>query len=92
MSQRTLLVCLALVGMVGCGYRLGGVGEHVPAVRKRILTDMGWAGIEIDSAANDAARGQEARIDTSRQPVRVHVIPAEEEGVLARAALGLITE
>jgi acetate kinase len=70
----------------------GGVGEHVPAVRERILTGMGWAGIEIDATANDAARGQEARIDTSRLPVRVHVIPAEEEGVLARAALGLITE
>lgn len=70
----------------------GGVGEHVPEVRQRILSDMGWAGIEIDATANDAARGQEARIDTSRQPVRVHVIPAEEEGVLARAALGLITE
>jgi acetate kinase len=69
----------------------GGVGEHVPAVRQRILAGMGWAGIEIDAAANDAARGQEARIDTSRQPVRVHVIPAEEEGVLARAALAIIT-
>ena len=70
----------------------GGVGEHVPAVRQRILTGMGWAGIEIDATANDAARGQEARIDTSRLPVRVRVIPAEEEGILARAALGLITE
>jgi acetate kinase len=69
----------------------GGVGEHVPAVRKRILTDMGWAGVEIDSAANDAARGREARIDTSRLPVRVHVIPAEEEGVLARAAMAVVT-
>jgi acetate kinase len=69
----------------------GGVGEHVPAVRQRILTDMAWAGIEIDSAANDAARGQEARIDTSRRPVRVHVIPVEEERVLARAALTIIT-
>ncbi|MDB6108219.1 MAG: acetate kinase [Gammaproteobacteria bacterium] len=70
----------------------GGVGEHVPAVRQRMLAGMGWAGIELDAAANDAARGQEARIDTSRQPVRVHVIPVEEEGVLARAALGLIVE
>lgn len=69
----------------------GGVGEHVPAIRKRILTDMGWAGVEIDSAANDAARGREARIDTSRLAVRVHVIPAEEEGVLARAALAVVT-
>jgi acetate kinase len=70
----------------------GGVGEHVPAVRERILTGMGWAGIEIDAAANDAARGQEARIDTSKLPVRVHVIPAEEEGVLARAALAMIIQ
>jgi len=69
----------------------GGVGEHVPAVRQRILTDMAWAGIEIDSAANDAARGQEARIDTSGRAVRVHVIPVEEERVLARAALTIIT-
>jgi acetate kinase len=69
----------------------GGVGEHVPAVRQRILGDMAWAGIEIDSAANDAARGQEARIDTSRRAVRVHVIPVEEERVLARAALTIIT-
>jgi acetate kinase len=69
----------------------GGIGEHVPAVRQRILAGMGWAGIEIDTTANDAARGQEARIDTSRLPVRVHVIPVEEEGALARAALGLIT-
>jgi acetate kinase len=70
----------------------GGVGEHVPAVRQRMLAGMGWAGIEIDAAANDAARGQEARIDTSKQPVRVHVIPVEEEGVLARAALAIIVE
>jgi acetate kinase len=70
----------------------GGVGEHVPAVRQRMLAGMGWAGIEIDAAANDAARGQEGRIDTSKQPVRVHVIPVEEEGVLARAALAIIVE
>jgi acetate kinase len=70
----------------------GGVGEHVPAVRQRILTGMGWAGVEIDATANDAARGQEARIDTSRLPVRVHVVPVEEEGVLARAALAQISQ
>jgi acetate kinase len=64
----------------------GGVGEHVPAVRQRILTGMGWAGIEIDAAANESARGQEARIDTTHKAVRVHVIPVEEEGVLVEAA------
>jgi acetate kinase len=51
---------------------------------------MNWAGIEIDAAANEAARGQEARIDTLRLPVRVHVIPVEEERALLEAALAVI--
>jgi acetate kinase len=68
----------------------GGVGEHVPAVRQRMLTGMSWAGIEIDAAANEAARGQEARIDTAKQAVRVYVIPVEEDGVLVRAALQIL--
>ena len=68
----------------------GGVGEHVPAVRQRILTGLGWAGIELDTAANDAARGREARIDSTRSSVRVQVIPVEEEGVLVRAAVAIL--
>jgi acetate kinase len=68
----------------------GGVGEHVPAVRQRILTGLGWAGIEMDAAANDAARGQEARIDSSKRPVRVQVIPVEEEGVMVAAAMDIL--
>jgi acetate kinase len=68
----------------------GGVGEHVPAVRQRILTGLSWAGIELDAAANDAAQGQEARIDSARLPVRVQVIPVEEEGVMVRAAVEIL--
>jgi acetate kinase len=68
----------------------GGVGEHVPAVRQRILTGLGWTGIEIEAAANEAARGQEVRIDTSKLPVRVQVIPVQEEGVLVRAAVDIL--
>jgi acetate kinase len=69
----------------------GGVGEHVPAVRQRILGGMGWAGIEIDLSANESARGQEARIDTTRQAVRVYVIPVEEEGVMVDAAQAVLS-
>ena len=69
----------------------GGVGEHVPAVRARILAGMEWAGIEIDAPANDRARGQEARIDTTRGRVRVHVIPVEEEGIMVEGARSLLS-
>ncbi|HEY6484278.1 MAG TPA: acetate/propionate family kinase [Steroidobacteraceae bacterium] len=65
----------------------GGVGEHVPAIRERILTGMGWAGIRLDLAANEAARGTEARIDAADGPLRVQVIRTDEEGILVRAAL-----
>jgi len=36
MSARVILGCLALVGMFGCGYRLAGVGEHVPSTAQTI--------------------------------------------------------
>lgn len=68
----------------------GGVGEHVPTVRQRILAGLEWAGIEVDALANESARGQEARIDSTRRPVRVQVIPVEEEGVLVRAAVDIL--
>jgi acetate kinase len=64
----------------------GGVGEHVPGVRERILAGMRWAGIELDTAANEAARGDEARIDTDHSAVRVLVLRVDEELVLMRAA------
>jgi acetate kinase len=64
----------------------GGVGEHVPEVRKRALAAMGWAGVELDAAANEAARGAEAAIHSARSVVRVHVVPVDEDMVLVRAA------
>jgi acetate kinase len=64
----------------------GGVGEHVPGVRERALAGMRWAGVELDAQANEAARGDEARIDTERSAVRVHVLTVDEELVLVRAA------
>ncbi|HET9389954.1 MAG TPA: hypothetical protein VFO44_09930 [Steroidobacteraceae bacterium] len=68
----------------------GGVGEHVPAVRRSILSGMDWAGVRIDTGANEAARGQDARIDTPDSSVRVHVLSVDEEGVLVRAAASVL--
>lgn len=66
----------------------GGVGEHAPAVRARILEGLEWAGIELDPQANAAATGGEARIDRGRG-VSVHVIPVDEELSLVQAAQSL---
>jgi acetate kinase len=64
----------------------GGVGEHLPDIRERILAPLRWAGIEIDPQANDAARGSEARISASGSPITIQVIPVDEEQTLAHAA------
>lgn len=68
----------------------GGVGEHVPEVRARILSGLQWAGIELDTAANERARGKELRISASKSRVAVHIIPVDEEHRLVSAALAVL--
>ncbi len=68
----------------------GGVGEHVPAVRARILTTLEWAGIQLDPGANAAAVGTEARISAPGGKIGVHVVPVDEEQVLTCAAAKLL--
>jgi acetate kinase len=65
----------------------GGVGEHVPQVRARILEGLQWAGIEIDPDANQGARGEETLISAPGSRTKVHVIPVDEEQMLLDAAV-----
>jgi len=71
----------------------GGVGEHSPEVRERVLADMEWCGVTLDHARNDAARGTEetdARISSSPSPVDVWVVAVDEGAVLAREAAAVL--
>ena len=68
----------------------GGVGEHVPGVRVRALSGLAWAGVELDSVLNGAARGGAARISAPTARITVRVIVPDEELVLARAAAALV--
>jgi acetate kinase len=77
--------CAVLGGCDGIVFG-GGVGEHSPEVRARTLAGMEWAGIELDAAANGAARGAEAAIQSAGSRVRVQVVPVDEELVMVRAA------
>ncbi|HVC30255.1 MAG TPA: hypothetical protein VND24_03640 [Steroidobacteraceae bacterium] len=88
-ARKYLGAYLAVLG--GCdGITFGGgVGEHVPEVRARILSGLGWAGIELDDAANRAAGGAESRISAPRSPVSVRVITVQEELLMVRAALAV---
>lgn len=67
----------------------GGVGEHAPPIRAKILGELEWLGIALDEAINRNAVGGEARISRGDSPVEVWVIAVDEAQVLARAALVL---
>lgn len=65
----------------------GGIGENSRLIRERICEGMGWLGIELDRARNNA----NARLissDLSRS--QVLVIPTDEEIVIAKAAAKLL--
>ena len=68
----------------------GGVGEHVPGVRERILSGMRWAGIELDTRANEEASGTQGRISPPGSKVSVWVVAVEEEPLMVREALSVL--
>jgi acetate kinase len=62
----------------------GGIGENSVWVRQQICADLTQTGIELDSAANEAALAKDADISTAESKVRIFVIPTDEEAAIAR--------
>jgi acetate kinase len=65
----------------------GGVGEHVPEIRARILERFAWCGLMLDGERNRSSVGAEARVSADASRIDVWVVPVDEERVLADAAL-----
>ena len=68
----------------------GGIGENNPCVREWICSGLEFLGVKIDPAANAAAKG-ECDISYGKQPVRILVIPTNEELMIARETAELIS-
>lgn len=60
----------------------GGIGEHLAAIRARACDGLGFLGIQIDAKRNLA---NDNVISINGSPVTVHVIPTDEERMIARA-------
>ncbi|GEL07342.1 acetate kinase [Salisediminibacterium halotolerans] len=60
-----------------------GIGENSDTIRARVLHGLEFMGIYWDPALNKI-RGQEAFINYPHSPVKVLVIPTDEEVVIAR--------
>jgi acetate kinase len=65
----------------------GGIGEHAPAVRKRICEGLDFLGINLDSDANDK---NAALISSGDSRVRVRVIETNEDLMIVRHVVSLL--
>jgi acetate kinase len=67
----------------------GGVGERAPVVRALAADGLGFLGVEVDAASNEAATG-DAEIGRAGAPVRVLVLAAREDLEIARQVRALL--
>lgn len=60
----------------------GGIGENAPLIRSRICKGFDYLGIEIDEEEN---KKNATFISTGKSKVKVYVIPADEEIIIAKS-------
>jgi acetate kinase len=65
-----------------------GIGENSPAIRGRVAAKLGWLGVVLDQAANAAGK---SLISAPNSKVRLYVVPTDEELMIARHALSLVS-
>ena len=70
----------------------GGIGENSDDVRAEVCRDMDFFGIKLDEDANKGCRGQLKRISAPDSKVEVWIVPTNEELLIARDTLALISK
>ena len=68
----------------------GGVGENCAPLRKMVLDKLACIGLKYDEEKNMTLKG-EGVLSTPDSAVQVHVIPANEEYMVVKAAYQLMT-
>jgi acetate kinase len=65
-----------------------GIGENSADIRARVVTRLAWLGAVLDAKANAA---HASRISASDSRVALHVIPTDEELMIARHTLAALS-
>ena len=71
----------------------GGIGENSAEIRAAVLKDLSAFGVVLDEDRNRAIKGAgkcEGAISTDKSPVKVLVVPANEEIIVARETVAVI--
>src|SRR5215212_327589 len=70
----------------------GGIGENSHEIRARICEGLSWLGVQIDPERNAAhTAGQDGRISAEGSRVGVYVVPTNEELLIARDTVRVVT-
>ncbi len=74
----------AAMGGVDALVFTAGVGENVPDIRYGACQGLNYMGIQLDPYKNVAVKSREAIVSTDDSPVKVMVIPTNEELAIAQ--------
>lgn len=70
----------------------GGIGENAWEVREGVCEDMEFFGIKLDRELNKTVRGELKKISAPDSRVEVWVVPTNEELLIARDTLAMISK
>ena len=87
-AQAVAAMAVALRGLDALAFT-AGVGEHSSALRSAICRQLDFLGVSVDEALNKSADA-DTEISASSSSVRVHVVTAREDVVVARAVRSLL--
>lgn len=89
--KSTIGAYAAIMGGVDAIVFTAGVGENVPETREGILKGLEFLGVEVDPERNNV-RGKVREISKEGSKVKAFVIPTNEELVIARDTVELISK
>jgi len=70
----------------------GGVGENQWTTRSEVCKNLEFMGIKIDESKNTGMRGKEMVISTADSKVTVMVVPTDEEFMIAKDTLDILSK
>ena len=70
----------------------GGIGENSAEIRARICAELNWLGVELDPELNSKhGAGKDGQIGSDSSRVSVYVIPTNEELLIARDTVRVVS-
>jgi acetate kinase len=81
-----------LIGGADAIIMSGGIGENSTEGREQIVKRLGALGIKLDKKINNKLHGEVDMISTSDSAIPVIVIPTNEELMIARETVGVLSK